>query len=109
MICFISSFTLIYFDSFFIKTGLFFIIISLFYLKDLRQIIFKKNKENNEINNKENKLCNYLAKANLIIDSDANKIFDILSDIKIRREWDNFIRQPEDIIEISKNTGLEVF
>jgi hypothetical protein len=78
-------------------------------------MIFDTNKFNKEFNNndnnnnKENKSCNYLAKANLIIDSDANKIFEILSDIKIRREWDNFIRQPEDITDICKNCGLEVF
>ena len=99
-ILFISTFTIFYFDSIFIKTGIL-LIISFFY--------YRKILEGNEENlNKENNKCDYLAKANLIIDSDANKVFDILTDLKNRREWDNFIRQPEDFIENSRNCGLEV-
>jgi len=43
------------------------------------------------------KKCNYISKATTIIDCEANKIYEILTDLKLRREWDNFLRKPEHI------------
>ena len=60
-----------------------------------------------KINNK--KSCNSIYKATTIIDCDANKIYNILSDLKVRREWDNFIRKPEHIYSKCKTCTFGVF
>lgn len=96
---------MLYIESYFIKS----LLISL-------SLIFALHKKKNflisflkkKILNKKLKKCNYIAKATTIIDCDANKIYNILSDLKLRREWDNFIRKPEHIATKCSNCSCGV-
>lgn len=48
----------------------------------------------------------YLVKGTSIINCDANKIYGILTDLSLRREWDNFIKKPEDLNFKTTNPNL---
>lgn len=80
-------------ESYFLKSIFITLIILFFYYKI--DFCFISSLRKNKI--KKLKKCDYIAKATTIIDCDANKIYNIITDLKLRREWDNFIRKPEHI------------
>lgn len=80
-------------DSYFFKSSIItFIILFVYYKKNFFFISSLKKKIMKKL-----KKSDYIAKATTIIDCDSNKIYNILADLKSRREWDNFIRKPEHI------------